>query len=60
MESILARVGLDFAFFRSSFSFPREDCRRPLFFIGSYSVFSSISVSLFLSFLAGQGIEKEE
>ena len=60
VESILARVGLDFAFFWSLFSFPREDYRRPLFFIGSCLIFSSISVSSSLSFLAGQGVEKEE
>jgi hypothetical protein len=51
-------VNLDFAFFWFWFFFPREDIKRPLFFVGNYSVISSISVSLSLSFLDRQGEEK--
>ena len=56
---MLAIVDLAFAFFQSWFFFPREDCGCPLF-LGSYLVLSSISMSLSLSFLIGQGVEKRK
>ena len=59
-ESILAIVDLAFAIFQFWFFFPREDYRCPLFFISKYLVLFSISVSLSLSFLNRQGIEKRE
>ena len=56
---MLAIVDLAFAFFWSWFFFLREDYRRPLF-LGSCLVLSSISMSLSLSFLIRQRVEKRK